>query len=76
MSDTSPIIPVKGTIRLGQFLKLSGLAEDGAHARLLVQEGDVEVNGLAETRRGRQLAPGDSVAVLHPTGAQTAVVGG
>ncbi|WP_346270487.1 RNA-binding S4 domain-containing protein, partial [Pseudonocardia sp.] len=28
-------------IRLGQFLKLSGLAEDGAHARELIEAGEV-----------------------------------
>lgn len=50
-------------IRLGQLLKLSGLAESGAEARSLVQEGLVHVNGEVETRRGRQLHRGDLVAV-------------
>jgi ribosome-associated protein len=50
-------------IRLGQLLKLSGLAESGAEARALVQEGLVQVNGEVETRRGRQLHRGDLVAV-------------
>lgn len=51
------------TIRLGQLLKLAGLAESGAHARLLVQDGDARVNGKVETRRGRQLHGGDLVTV-------------
>ena len=50
-------------IRLGQFLKLAGLAEHGAHARELLDAEEVQVNGRLETRRGAQLRPGDVVAV-------------
>lgn len=67
MTDT-PEIPVRGQIRLGQFLKLAALAEDGAQARGLVQGGDVRVNGATEVRRGRRLSPGDLVEVDAPWG--------
>ena len=50
-------------IRLGQLLKLSGLAESGGEARELVTGGVVRVNGDVEMRRGRQLHPGDVVEV-------------
>jgi ribosome-associated protein len=50
-------------IRLGQLLKLAGLADTGADARVLLDLGEVEVNGEPESRRGRQLRPGDVVAV-------------
>jgi ribosome-associated protein len=50
-------------IRLGQFLKLAGLAEDGGHARELIEAAEVQVNGRVETRRGAQLRAGDVVAV-------------
>ena len=50
-------------IRLGQFLKLAGLAEDGGHARELIEAAEVQVNGRVETRRGAQLRVGDVVAV-------------
>ena len=50
-------------IRLGQLLKLAGLADSGSEARALVQDGAVTVNGEIDTRRGRQLRPGDVVAV-------------
>lgn len=50
-------------IRLGQLLKLSGLAESGGDARELVAEGVVRVNGEVEMRRGRQLHRGDVVEV-------------
>lgn len=62
------------SIRLGQFLKLADLAESGAHARDLIAEGEVSVNGEAEMRRGRQLLPGDSVTVSSPQGSRTATV--
>lgn len=52
-----------GPIRLGQFVKLAGLAEDGGHARALLEAGEVLVNGRVETRRGTQLRAGDVVAV-------------
>jgi ribosome-associated protein len=51
------------SIRLGQLLKLAGLADSGAHARELVQSGEVRVNGEVDTRRGRQLRRGDLVQV-------------
>jgi len=54
---------VSGSIRLGQFLKLAGLVEDGAQARIAIQSGDVTVNGVVETRRGHHLADGDVVVV-------------
>jgi ribosome-associated protein len=57
-------LPVRGeSIRLGQALKLSGLADTGGEARALVEEGAVTVNGEVETRRGRQLRHGDVVAL-------------
>jgi len=49
-------------IRLGQLLKLAGIAESGADAKLLLADGAVTVNGEVETRRGRQLTAGDVIA--------------
>lgn len=48
-------------IRLGQLLKLAGLADTGGEAKLAIEQGQVRVNGAVETRRGAQLAPGDVV---------------
>jgi ribosome-associated protein len=50
-------------IRLGQLLKLAGVAGSGGDAKALLAEGAVAVNGEVETRRGRQLAAGDVVRV-------------
>lgn len=55
------------SIRLGQLLKLAGLAQSGAHARELVQDGQVLVNGELDVRRGRQLHRGDLVTVADET---------
>ena len=68
-------VTVTGEIRLGQFLKLAGVADSGAHARALLDEGEVQVNGEPEARRGRQLAPGDLVVVSRPDGDHGFVVG-
>jgi ribosome-associated protein len=51
-------------IRLGQFLKLADLIDTGGEGKILISSGDVTVNGEVDTRRGRQLRPGDVVAVL------------
>lgn len=50
-------------IRLGQLLKLVNAVESGGAARAVLESGAVRVNGSVETRRGRQLAPGDVVEV-------------
>jgi ribosome-associated protein len=50
-------------IRLGQFLKLADLIDTGGEAKVLITIGDVTVNGEVDTRRGRQLHPGDVVSV-------------
>ena len=72
--DARPVEISDDVIRLGQFLKLAGLAESGAEARELVTEGEVRVNGEVDTRRGRQLHRGDVVSVAHPQGTESATV--
>ena len=48
-------------IKLGQALKLAGIAESGVDAKIMIEEETVKVNGETETRRGRKLYDGDSV---------------
>ena len=55
------------SIRLGQLLKLAGLAGTGGDAKALLAAGGVTVNGEPESRRGRQLHDGDVVAVGEET---------
>ena len=49
-------------IKLDAFLKLSGLAETGGEAKLMVADGEVLVNGEVCTQRGKKLRPGDPVS--------------
>jgi ribosome-associated protein len=57
-------IPIRGdTIRLGQLLKLADVVDSGGEARDLLEFEAVLVNGERETRRGRQLHPGDVVTL-------------
>ena len=49
------------TIKLDQFLKLTGIVGTGGQAKALIQAGEVRVNGEVETRRGRKLKAGDVV---------------
>ena len=61
-------VPIRGhMIRLGQLLKLAGIAQDGGEAKALLEDGHVHVNGEVELRRGRQLHPGDVVAAAGET---------
>ena len=48
-------------IKLGQLLKLTGLASSGVEAKIYITEGEVQVNGEVETRRGRKICVGDCV---------------
>lgn len=50
-------------IKLDSFLKWAGAADTGGEAKLLIQQGEVSVNGQPESRRGRKLHPGDVVNV-------------
>jgi ribosome-associated protein len=55
------------SIKLDQFLKLQGIVQTGGQAKLLIQAGEVKVNGRVETRRGRKLVMGDRVVTLGQT---------
>ena len=61
--DAEPIAITGDSIKLGQFLKLANVIESGSHAKLILADEVVTVNGEVETRRGRQLEPGDIVDV-------------
>ena len=46
-------------IKLQDLLKFAGAVETGGEAKLLIQEGQVSVNGEVCTMRGKKLYPGD-----------------
>ncbi len=46
------------------FVKLNAMSGTGGQAKLMIQNGEVKVNGTIETRRRRKLSVGDVVEVL------------
>ena len=51
-------------IELVKLLKLLRIAESGGHAKIMVEEGDVFLNGIQEFRKRAKLRSGDKVEVL------------
>ena len=50
-------------ITLDALLKAAGLASSGGEAKMLIQQGNVLVNGEVDLRRRRKVRAGDLVAV-------------
>lgn len=46
-------------IRLDSFLKMCDAVQTGGHAKIVIQEGEVKVNGEICTSRGKKLRSGD-----------------
>lgn len=64
MVAKNTVIQVKELpIRLGQFLKLADLVQDGLEAKMMITNGEVFVNGVRETRRGKKLQRLDTVTI-------------
>jgi len=60
--------PVRtGAFRLEQYMKAFNIAASGGQAKVLIQSGQVRVNGKVETRRKRQLQTGDKIQFLGET---------
>ncbi len=47
-------------IRLDAFLKMNDAVQSGGHAKIVIQEGEVKVNGEVCTMRGKKLRKGDA----------------
>lgn len=47
-------------IRLDDLLKNVGVVMTGGHAKIIIQEGEVKVNGEVCTMRGKKLRQGDN----------------
>ena len=48
-------------IKLGQLLKLAGLVDSGLEAKVVINNGEVTLNGIKETQRGKKVKNGDVV---------------
>lgn len=56
-------VPIRDeSIRLGQLLKLASLVQDGSMARMVIENGEVTVDGRTVMRRGTQVRPGQVVS--------------
>ncbi|MCF8239388.1 MAG: RNA-binding S4 domain-containing protein [Saprospiraceae bacterium] len=53
----------EGFIVLLKLLKIQSLAQSGGHAKMMVEDGLVFVNGEQEFRKRRKLRPGDKIEV-------------
>ena len=49
-------------IKLGQALKAAGLVESGVEAKIVIQNGEVLVNGRPELQRGKKLTGGEVIS--------------
>lgn len=67
MDSLQKILVMELPIRLGQFLKLANLVQDGFEATTVILEGKVLVNDLVEKRRGKKLCSGDKVTFAGKT---------
>ena len=47
--------------KLDSLLKYEGMVETGGEAKIIIQEGEVKVNGQVCTMRGKKIRPGDKV---------------
>lgn len=54
-------------IKLDAMLKFAGLVETGGEAKLLIQQGQVQVNGEVCTMRGKKLRGGDTITLAGRT---------
>lgn len=50
-------------IKLQELLKFAGAVETGGDAKIIIQEGRVQVNGQVCTMRGKKLRPGDRASI-------------
>jgi ribosome-associated protein len=55
------------TIQLDQFMKLTGMVDTGGQAKVVIQAGEVRLNGSIETRRKKKLKTGDQVTFQGQT---------
>lgn len=51
-------------IELIKLLKLLRIAESGGHAKIIVEDGEVSLNGNQEFRKRAKLRAGDKIKVL------------
>jgi len=56
-----PVLITTEFIRLDALLKFAALLQSGGEAKYFIQQGEVTVNGVTCTQRGKKIRPGDTV---------------
>lgn len=51
-------------IKLDALLKFASMAGSGGEAKMLIQDGQITVNGEVCTMRGKKIRVGDKVAII------------
>ena len=59
--NVTPIVIDTEFIKLDSALKYANAVESGGMAKMIIQDGQVQVNGEVCTMRGKKLRPGDEV---------------
>ena len=65
--DTFTLRPDDEFIELIKLIKLKNIAQSGGHAKMMVEEGSVKVNGELEFRKRKKLRNGDIVEMAALT---------
>lgn len=66
-SEPRPVVVSATPIELCQFLKFGGLADSGGEAKRAIRDGEVLLNDVVETRKGKKLTAGDRVTFSGQT---------
>ena len=53
--------PTSDFIELMKLLKVEDIAQTGGHAKILIEENEIKVNGAVETQKRKKLRKGDIV---------------
>jgi ribosome-associated protein len=59
--DTFELRPTDEFIELVKLLKIAQIGQTGGHAKMIIEEGSIKVNGEQELRKRRKLRAGDLV---------------
>lgn len=54
-------------IKLDSLLKLAGMVSTGGIAKMVIQNGEVKLNGEVCLQRGKKIRPGDKVEYMEKT---------
>lgn len=52
-------------IKLDQFIKWVGICDSGANAKEMIADGQVKVNNMIESQRGKKLRIGDIIEISN-----------